>query len=227
MTDTTSTLDRLDDVLGGATNDELLELTHRVFEELAERVGNVSRLALDEEDRDLVNEAFTFASMARTFLPTMSRRERINDAWDHINDCKKKLEKAIDQRSSDDQPKYPIRGWAIRQTPASRRADEKKRLEDEKKAEKLLASIALTHETVLAAFRLAAADSGGIVQARDVALALCPDATPTETPGRQILIARVSKIIRELERDGALVRTSEANGRRTCRFAEAGATDAH
>jgi len=42
-----STLDRFDEVIGGATNDELIELQYRLMEELTDRAGTVTRIALE------------------------------------------------------------------------------------------------------------------------------------------------------------------------------------
>lgn len=231
MTDTTSTLDRFDEVVEGTTNDELIELTYRNFEELAERVGNLSRVALEECDRDLVNEAFTFAKVVDKLFPFYPKVERVSDASHHVDHCIKQLNIVIEARGDGSQPSG--RPWMIRSTPASRRADEKRREEEQRKTDELIAKVDLSPEAVLEAFRAAVSD-GRPVQIREVALALYPDAEPADTPGRQVLINRVSQIVRKLSLDGLVVKASEASyeKRVTCRWAlpaghEGEAHDAH
>lgn len=219
MPRTSVTLDRFDEVLGGATNDELVELNYRLIEELGDRAGTITVLALDSGDRDLVNEAATYVAVVDEMFPFMPKNKRVSEMSYYIDTCAGQLRAAIEERANGEEHSR-WRSFRVGKSPAAKRMEAIEEALAQKKEEKLLASVEISRDTVLDAFRAASAETDLPVQARDVALALCPDATETDVPGRQKVIARVGAEIRRLASEGIVVKASEADelGRKTCRW---------
>jgi hypothetical protein len=92
----------LDDTFARATNDEVIEVVLRAHEELARRAKNVSKLARDAGDRDVVNEAFAYCSTAYDLVPHTfySHGIRQNSTWHDVMDAKNRITKAVQSRGS-------------------------------------------------------------------------------------------------------------------------------
>jgi len=127
-----TTLDRFDEVIGGATNDEVIELAYRMFEELADRAGTVAEMALgrNEQDRDLVNEAHVYATTVKGLFPFSPKEERVREADYYVLDVADRVAKAVAARGAEGSTTKSV--W-IRRSPAARRAAAKERAEKERK----------------------------------------------------------------------------------------------
>jgi hypothetical protein len=215
-----STLDRFDEVIGGATNDELIELEYRLIEELTDRAGTVTRIALESGDRDIENEAATYVGVVDEMFPFMASNKRIHASSRYVDKCKEELRDAIEARSSGEETTSgAFRAWKVGKSPAAKRHEEAEQARKDREEEALLERVDLSRGAVLEAFRAAVSETG-MVQARDVALALCPDATDPDTPGRQKIIARVGAEIRRLAAEGLVVKAIAGDGNhKTARWA--------
>lgn len=217
-----STLETFEAAVAGATNDECVEMTLRLFKEVGHRCDRLAGMVLEVDDRDAVNEAFAFVSAADDVVPSLKWSEpRIDKPARRIQQAKTRLDKAIKRRGRIG----PI-PWEEK-TPEERHQEAVLTVQerDRKWAEgdKLLAKVDFSRPAVLNALQAAIADSpDGLTRARDVALKLLPKATDPKTPGRQRLIARVGKVMRELAADGQLEQLRPDQdpliGRETCRF---------
>jgi hypothetical protein len=217
---TQSTLETFEAAVAGATNDECVEMTLRLFKEVGHRCHRLAEMVLEVDDRDAVNEAFAFVSVARDLVPLMKFSEpRIEKPSSRIYDAKTKLEKAIKRRGR-------TTSVPFEEMTADERADHWRREEQEREREraqgdKLLAKVDISTDAVLAAVRELLSIRPSPLKASDVALHICPDAEATDTPGRQRLINRVGMVLKELAVSGQLERLMPADsreGRATCRF---------
>ena len=106
--------------------------------------------------------------------------------------------------------------WAVRE------AEEEERARKRAEAEQAIANVVVSLDSVFeAAAKALVLSLGEAVSARDVTVALSPAAADPHMPGRQLLIARVGKTMRELVESGQLLRVSEPDPakRKTGRYA--------
>lgn len=82
-------------------------------------------------------------------------------------------------------------------------------------------AVDLSPDRVHSALRAAAAAGNGATRARDVAIELVPEAVRKDLPSRQILIAKVGKVIRQLEAQGLALRVRAVTGTGSCRWSAA------
>jgi len=149
----------------------------------------------------------------------MASNKRIHASSRYVDNCKDELRAAIQGRTSGNETSGRFRAWKVGKSPAARRLEEAEQQRRDREEEALLERVDLSRGAVLDAFRAAVSETG-VVQARDVALALCPDATDPDTPGRQKIIARVGAEIRRLAADGLVVKAIAGDGNhKTARWA--------
>ena len=222
-----ATLNRFDELVEASTNDEVLEFAQRIFDELGGRSENSAQAVwFSDRDRDTVNETFTFVHAAEDIVPTFSKNTRIRAARDQVAKACRWMDKVVEERGTEEPDE--TRPAVVSHGAAYWRRQRKLRATEKRAAAKLVDSIDFSKDAVLAAFQAAAAATGGVLQAKDVALMLCPAAEPSDTPGRQQVINKVGAVIRKLAVDGAVIKASDASydERRTCRYALPGGADA-
>jgi hypothetical protein len=217
-----ATLNRFDELVETSTNDEVIEFALRLFEELGSRSENSATAVWhSDRDRDTVNETSTFVHAADELFPFMSTNDRVRTADRQVDKAKGWMDTIVRERGTEKPDE--TRPAVVTHGAAYWRSRDKELAAEKKAAAKLVASVDFSKDAVLAAFQAAAA-GGAHIQAKDVALILCPDAESSDTPGRQQVINRVGAVIRKLAIDGAVVKTLEADGNhRTSRWAIADA----
>lgn len=190
------------------TNEDVLVLFESVARDIARRVGNY----LDADTPAGLLDGLRFAERAKGIVHDLNfARGNFSDLDGALFYAPLMFTDLLAQSSFDDLPSGG-------HTPRSvLRHEQAATAERDRNAAELIASVDLGEESVLDALRAVAA--GGPVQVRDVALHLCPDAAPPDTPGRQQLINRVSSVILKLEKKHAVTKASEADWGRTCRWA--------
>ena len=219
MVQPTSTLETFEAAVAGATNDECVEMTLRLFKEVGHRCDRLAEMVLEVDDRDAVNEAFTFVSAAEDIVPSLRWSEpRIDKPHRRIYDAKTRLDKAIKRRGRTG----PI-PWDEK-TPEDRRqqleAAERAREREQAAGNRLLAKTDLSPARVLMVLR-GSGSPDALMRARDVAVLLVPKAKDTQLVGRQRLINRVGMVLKQLAEAGELERLmpdDPKDGRATSRF---------
>ena len=203
----------------GATNDELLELTYRMLETLADRAENAADIAIDSDDRDIENEALTFAKEADALMPWNPRNGRYESARYKIGDAEKDIETAArNRRARLDGTRSRVEQFSRRRTARLHSAWEVEGRHKAKQREQLVQRADVTAERVMEAI---AAATGRQVRAKDIAIALMPRLADTSVGGRQAVINRVSRVLRDLAKAGQLEQIrpeSNDDGRKTCRY---------
>lgn len=204
----------------GATNDEALELTYRLLENLAQRCENAADIAIDSDNRDVENEALVFIKEVDSLMPNLSAPERLKEPWHVVYDADRDLATAIrNRRQALTGGRTVLESFSRRRNRRVATAWEVQRRREGAKREQLLKRANVTSDRVFEALQTVAME--GPVQAMHVAIAMLPELTDPAVIGRQTVIASVAKQLRDLAKGGGVtqIRPSENDhGRKTCRY---------
>jgi hypothetical protein len=205
-------LDLLDRAIPGATNDEMLELAYRVIENLAERSERAVDLAIESDDRDVENEALAFACEVDR-IPNSFSQGRIRAVHDTTFWAKQDIQVAIQNRRARLEGRHDaIQRYSYRR---SQRATQRARVDLVRvstQGRKTRKRANVTRERVLAALATAVdVSSSDNVRVADVIVALDKRLADGTVPGRQQVVADVSKVLRELASEGRVQRIRPDN----------------
>jgi hypothetical protein len=213
----------------GATNDAILELAYQVLENLAERAESAADFAIESDLRDVENEALVFAKEVKSLIGSFNHG-RLREAEFKVHDAEKDLQKAIrNRRTALEGKRTALEQFSDRRTRRAHSAWEVELRREKMRAAKTLDRANITPERVMEALIRAQSVRPGDVRPIEVAVALMSELADTAVDGRQLVVAHVGKILRELVAEGRVVqvRPDDYDGRRkNCRYAVAGGDDA-
>ncbi len=206
MTSEQTPLELLDRAIPGATNDAMLELCYRVLENLAERAESAADFAIDSDNRDAENEALVFVSEVDKLIH-WSYHGRLKCGW-VVSDAKKDLEVAArNRRERLNGSTTALEAFSARRRQKQWNADNLERIREEMRARATRKRAKVTQERVLEALAKAVVQSRvGDVRVADVIVALDKRLADTSIPGRQMVVADVTKMLRDLADEGRVQR---------------------